>query len=84
MLPASLYYGVTTVRDMGSPIARAAGYRDSIQAGVVSGSRVLLGGQCFFPAPTTGGLSSDEEWMPKDTASMQRGLAVLRAFGGRT
>jgi hypothetical protein len=48
----------------------------------MAGSRVLLGGLRFYPAPTTGGLTGEEEWMPKGAAAMQRGLALLRAFGG--
>lgn len=81
-LRAALYFGVTTVRDMGSPIALAAAQRDEVLAGVAQGPRIVLTGFMFYPAPNTGGQSSDMDWMPRDSATMQRGLSLLRSFGG--
>jgi Tol biopolymer transport system component len=81
VLPASLYFGVTTVRDMGSELATVAAQRDAILAGAVPGARVLLGGPWVDPAPVIGGWSSGSEWTPKDSADMLRGLDVLQAFG---
>ncbi len=81
MLPAALYFGVTTVRDMGSPLALAAAQRDAVLAGVAQGARAIVSGLMFYPAPTTGGLTTDQDWMPRDSATMERGVSLLRSFG---
>lgn len=81
-LRGALYFGVTSVRDMGSPIALAAAQRDEVLAAVAEGPRVVLSGFMFYPSPTTGGQSSDMDWIPQDSATMERGLALLRSFGG--
>jgi Tol biopolymer transport system component len=81
LLWATLYFGVTTLREMGGSLAAAAAQRDAVLAGVTPGSRVLLSGFRFYPSPTSGGLTGDMEWMPRDSATMQRGLDLLRGFG---
>jgi len=81
ILQAALYFGVTTLRELGSPLAAAAAERDAVLAGVAPGPRVMLSGFRIYPSPTSGGLTGDMEWMPRDSATMQRGLTLLRAFG---
>ena len=81
-LPTALYFGVTTVRDMQTPLAKVAAQRDAVLAGAMAGARVLVSGPSFYPSPTTGGWTGSDEWMPKDSATMVRGLELLRAFGG--
>lgn len=81
-LRAALYFGVTTVRDMGSPITIAAARRDEVLAGEAQGPRVVLSGFMFYPSPHAGGQSSDMDWIPRDSATMERGLSLLRSFGG--
>jgi hypothetical protein len=81
ILPAALYFGVTTIRDMGSELATSAAERDAVLAGAAEGARVLVSGMMVDPSPTIGGWTSGAEWMPTDSASMVRGLELLRAFG---
>ncbi|HKP16500.1 MAG TPA: amidohydrolase family protein, partial [Gemmatimonadaceae bacterium] len=81
VLPAALYFGVTTVREMGGPTAAVAAARDAVMAGAIGGPRVLVSGPRFYPSPTTGGWTGSDEWMPADSATMVRGLELLRAFG---
>lgn len=81
VLPAALYFGVTTVRDMGGPIAPVAAARDAVMAGAIAGPRVLVSGPLFYPSPATGGWTGADEWMPADSATMVRGLELLRGFG---
>jgi len=81
VLQAALYFGVTTLREMGSPLAAAAAQRDAVLAGVTPGPRVVISGFRVYPSPTSGGVTSDMEWMPRDSATMRRGLDLLRGFG---
>jgi hypothetical protein len=81
ILPAALYFGVTTIRDMGSELATSAAERDAVLAGAADGARVLVSGMMVDPSPTIGGWTSGAEWMPTDSASMVRGLELLGAFG---
>lgn len=83
VLQAELYFGVTTIRDMGSPLALVAAERDEMLAGVTPGARLIVSGLLFYPSPTTGGLTADKEWMPRDSATMVRGLALLHSFGAQ-
>ncbi|MGI8784842.1 MAG: amidohydrolase family protein [Acidobacteriota bacterium] len=77
-LPGLLYYGVTTVRDMGTAIGRLAGLRDAIEAGVRPGPRIVFGGFQFWGAT---GFSGETGQAPADEAGRARAVALLRAFG---
>lgn len=80
LLPGALYYGVTTVRDMGSTgIARLAGHRDAIELSVREGPRIVFGGIQFWGASR--GLSAPGAHMPSDDSARARAVAMLRAFG---
>jgi imidazolonepropionase-like amidohydrolase len=48
LLPGSLYFGVTTVRDQGASMAPLVAYADAIAAGVLPGPRVGYGGFQFY------------------------------------
>jgi Tol biopolymer transport system component/imidazolonepropionase-like amidohydrolase len=48
LLPALLYFGVTTVRDQGSSIGPLVAHGDAIAAGVFDGARVAYGGFQFY------------------------------------
>jgi len=76
-LPGQLYYGVTTVRDMGAAIGKLAARRDAIEAGVRIGPRIVFGGFQFWG---TGSLSGETGQMPDDDAGRARAITLARAF----
>ncbi|HEY0306020.1 MAG TPA: amidohydrolase family protein [Longimicrobiales bacterium] len=79
---AALYHGVTTVREMWHPLAESAGFRDMVAAGVMAGARVIVSGPPVYPAPShIPSVTSDFLWIPTDSATTARGLAMLGAFG---
>lgn len=80
-LRAALFHGVTTMREMWAPLADAAAARDAVAAGVVDGARLVVSGPPFYPSPTGESLTGDFVWIPVDSATSERGLAMLAAFG---
>ena len=48
LLPGFAYFGVTTIRDQGSPIGPVVAYADAIAAGKLDGPRVGYGGFQFY------------------------------------
>jgi hypothetical protein len=78
-LPALLYAGVTTARDLGAPIARVAGFRDAGEAGVVASPRLVFG-SLQFTQPFDG-YSGDSYSGPSDEAGFHRAAALMRALG---
>jgi imidazolonepropionase-like amidohydrolase/Tol biopolymer transport system component len=44
LLSEFLYEGITTVREMGNPLAWAKGFQELVEAGIQSGPRIVLGG----------------------------------------
>ncbi len=87
-LRGALYFGVTTLRDLGNPIARVAAWRDAVAAGTMSGPRIVLGGLQFAPGCVTfgGGWCIFSEFVqhPPDDSVAARGLALAHAFGTET
>ena len=81
VLPAALYFGVTTARELGGAAARVADLRNQVLDGVTAGPLLVTSGFRFYPSPTNGGLTGDMEWMPRDSATMERGLALVRGLG---
>lgn len=77
-LPGLIYYGVTTVRDVGSAIARTAGFRDAIEAGVRVGPRIICSGFQFNGGEGLSGQFSQE---PTDKKGRVRYIELARAFG---
>ena len=79
---AALYHGVTTVREMWHPLAESAAFRDAVAAGAVDGARVVVSGPPIYPAPPfVPSVTSEFLWIPVDSATGERGLTLLRAFG---
>jgi imidazolonepropionase-like amidohydrolase/Tol biopolymer transport system component len=78
---AALFHGVTTVREMWHPLAEAAAYRDAVAAGAVAGARIVVSGPPVYPFPTGVPFTSDFLWIPVDSATTDRGLTLLDAFG---
>ena len=78
-LPALLYGGVTTARDLGAPIGRVAGFRDAGEAGVVASPRVVFG-SLQFSSPFDG-YSGDGYGGPSDDAGFHRAMSIMRALG---
>ena len=77
---ALLYHGVTTVRDMGSPMAPRSAQADAIAAGRLPGPRIVLGGAIInpgAPSPFTGA----ETQGTRDRAEGRRALQLARALG---
>ncbi len=87
-LRGALYFGVTTVRDLGNPIARVAAWRDAVAAGTMPGPRIVLGGFQFAPGCVAwgGGWCMFTEFVqhPSDDSLATSGLALAQAFGATT
>lgn len=79
VLPGALYYGVTTIRDMGSTgIARLAAHRDAIEAGIIPGPRIVLGGIQFWGS---GRLTGAGGYMVSGDSARTRATELVAAFG---
>jgi hypothetical protein len=77
------YFGVTTVRDQGSPIGPLVASADAIAAGVMDGPRVDYGGLQFYSDwayDTEEGLGVEPE---ADTGHVTRSVALAHAFGSQ-
>jgi Tol biopolymer transport system component len=79
VLTAWLAYGVTSGRTLGSAIARSAGMRDAVDAGVISGTRLYLGGFQVNPWPEGGLSGSAAQDVTPEGAT--RSVALAEAFG---
>ncbi|MDP3774053.1 MAG: amidohydrolase family protein [Gemmatimonadales bacterium] len=80
--PGLVAYGVTTARDLGSPLARTAAMRDAIDAGLRAGPRIVLGGmQVHGTRKAEFGWSGQLTQALVDTGAAARALELLRAFG---
>lgn len=78
VLPAALFHGVTTIRDMGSlGVARLAGFRDGIEAGLFSGPRIVLGGVQFWGAGTLTGAGG---YQVSGDSAIARAIDLMAAF----
>lgn len=77
-VPAHLYYGITTFKDMGSPLAMTAGLRDAIAAGVLPGPRIVFGGFQFWG---DGGQTSETGHMPDGPDGIKRAASLLAGQG---
>ena len=77
-----LYYGVTTIRDMGSPLARTAAYRDEVTAGLRPGPRIVFGGLWLGRDTPIDDGSARPSLVLTDSASAHRQVLLLKAFGG--
>ena len=84
-LKGALYFGITTIRDMGDPIAAVAAWRDAVAAGAMPGPRIVVAGFQFAPGCLAwgGGWCAFTEFVqqPPDDSVAARGLALAQAFG---
>jgi imidazolonepropionase-like amidohydrolase/Tol biopolymer transport system component len=83
LLPGSLYFGVTTLRDQGSSMAPLVAYRDAIAAGVFPGPRVAYGGFQFYsdwPFDEEQGRGVEPV---ADPDHIKRGVDLAQAFGAQ-
>jgi cytosine/adenosine deaminase-related metal-dependent hydrolase/dipeptidyl aminopeptidase/acylaminoacyl peptidase len=79
VLPAALFYGVTTVRDMGSTgLARLVGHRDAIEAGLQAGPRIITGGVQFWGA---GRVTGGAGYQVSGDSARARAMSLMAAFG---
>lgn len=83
MVLGSLYFGVTTVRDVGSGIGPLAGLRDAVAAGALPGPRIVLGGYRFFPGGTNRATGEEMQRLA-DEGSNRRALILAQAYGVET
>ncbi|MEX2527702.1 MAG: amidohydrolase family protein [Gemmatimonadota bacterium] len=82
LLPGLLSFGVTTIRDAFSPIARTAALREAIEADVMAGPRVVFGGFQFRTVtPVRAGISGHINQTHAAQESIERALALARGFG---
>ena len=80
-----LYFGVTTVRDMGNPVSLVAAWRDAVACGAIPGPRIVVAGLLFYPGCVPSGGAwcqfTEYEQSPSDDSAAARGLALAQAFG---
>ncbi len=81
VLAIALANGVTTAREMWTPIAQAAAFRDAVDAGMLAGPRLVLSGTPFYPGPVPRSVTSDLMWLAEDSTTIARGLDLMTAFG---
>jgi hypothetical protein len=77
------YFGVTTIRDQGSPIGPLVASADAIAAGVMDGPRVDYGGLQLYSDwayDTEEGMGVEPE---ADTGHAARAVALAHAFGSQ-
>lgn len=77
---AQLYHGVTTVRDMGGPLASLVGIADAIEAGAYAGPRVVFGGVHINPGAPFAFTGADLQGT-RNHAESERALLLARALG---
>jgi Tol biopolymer transport system component/imidazolonepropionase-like amidohydrolase len=83
LLPGFLYFGVTTIRDQGSPLAPIVAWADAIAAGVSDGPRVGYGGLQFYTDwayDAEDGLGIEPE---ADREHAVRSVALAALFGAQ-
>jgi hypothetical protein len=83
LLPAQLYFGITTIRDQGSTLATLVGWGDAFAAGAAEGPRVAVGGFQYY---TDWAYDGDQERgiePEADPAHVRRSVAIAAAFGAQ-
>lgn len=83
LLRGFAYFGVTTVRDQGSPVGPLVAYADAIAAGRLSGPRVGFGGIQFY-TDWAYDLEDGQGVEPEaDPAHVRRAVALAEGFGSQ-
>jgi imidazolonepropionase-like amidohydrolase len=83
LLPAFLYFGITTMRDQGSAMAPLVAWADGIAAGVVDGPRVLHGGFQFYSDWAVDDEQGRGIEPEADSGHVKRSVALGHAFGAQ-
>ncbi len=81
LMPGFAYFGVTTIRDQGSPIGPLVAFADAIAAGKIAGPRVDYGGIQFYtdwPYDLEDGQGVEPE---ADPEHVSRAVSLAEAFG---
>jgi len=83
LLPGFPYFGVTTIRDQGSPIGPLVAYADAIAAGQLEGPRVDYGGFQFY-SDWAYDLEDGQGVEPEaDPDHVARSFELARVFGSQ-
>jgi len=83
LLPAALYFGVTTVRDQGSSMGPLVAHADGIAAGVTTGPRIAYGGFQFY---SDWGIDEEQGRgiePEADSSHVRRSVGLAQAFGAQ-
>jgi Tol biopolymer transport system component len=81
-LEGMLAFGITSVRDVGSPIARSAALRDMVEASAILGPRVFLAGfQFCWDGNYADGLTGGLVQSPETRGGLERALDIGTALG---
>jgi hypothetical protein len=81
LMPGFARFGVTTIRDQGSPIGPLAAYADAVAAGQLAGPRVDFGGIQFY-TDWAYDLEDGQGVEPEaDPDHVKRAVALAEAFG---
>ena len=83
LLPGYVYFGVTTIRDQGAPLAPLVAYSEAIAAGQMEGPRVGYGGFQYYSDwafDTDDGRGVEPE---ADSAHVARAVALAASFGSQ-
>jgi len=83
LLPGFAYFGVTTVRDQGSPIGPLVAYADAIAAERLDGPRVDFGGLQFYSDWAYDAEDQQAVEPEADAGHAARAVEVARAFGSQ-
>jgi len=75
-----LFFGITTVRDLGSMEAWLAALRDATDAGVIDGPRIVMGGPQFYGGSV---VTTGAEHGVADLAGIERALDLAAGLGVR-
>jgi imidazolonepropionase-like amidohydrolase/Tol biopolymer transport system component len=78
MLPAILFEGITTVRDVGSEVAWMKSFQESIETGLQAGPRIIVGGNPVNPASKMHIISS--HYQIYGEAGFRRHISLAKAF----
>ncbi|HYN80061.1 MAG TPA: amidohydrolase family protein [Gemmatimonadaceae bacterium] len=81
LVPLSqLYHGITTIRDMGGPLASLVGIADAIESGTYAGPRMVFGGVRINPGAPFAFTGADIQGT-RNHAESERALLLARALG---
>jgi len=83
LLPGFAYFGVTTIRDQGSPIGPLVAYADTIAAGRLEGPRVDFGGFQFYSDWAYDAEDQQAVEPEADPGHTARAVEMARAFGSQ-